>query len=162
MSDVVVLAIIGAFPLTVAAVASIISAVRSTQSAKETRPNGGSSMRDEIQRIAVAVESAENHASTASQAAMQADATARLAAEGVARADAFHLYMHDRVHDLANGIVGSTAQVAMLRRELGLDPTPGDRRAAARPNPILPDRLYPPAGRATPNPFGSMPDPTKE
>ena len=135
------------------AVASVISAIRSSQAAKETRTNGGTSMRDEIQRIAHDVRMAHDHAEMASSAARKAESTAAVAAEGVARADAFHLYMHDRVHDLANGLVGNRSQIAQLRSELGLQPIVPDRREKTRNNPLFPDRMYPPAGEAAPDKF---------
>lgn len=157
MSDAVLIAIVAAVAGLPIGVASVISAVRSTQAAKETKTNGGSSMRDEIKAIvddvkiiAVAVLSAETHAQEASAAAGRAEAKAQLATEGMARADAFHLYMHDRVHDLANGLMGNRGQIVQLREEIGLVPWVPLPKAD---DPILPDRLYPPAGDAAPNPF---------
>jgi len=59
--------------------------------------------------------------------------------------------MHDRVHDLANGLLSNRGQIAALRRELGLDALAPERKPDARD--MLPDRLYPPSGQAIPDDF---------
>lgn len=46
----ITLGVLGAVPLTIAAVASLVSAWNSLQAKKELRPNGGSSARDDVTR----------------------------------------------------------------------------------------------------------------
>lgn len=48
MSDVIVVAAIGAIPLTIAAIGSVLAAVNSKRALRETKTNGGGSMKDDL------------------------------------------------------------------------------------------------------------------
>lgn len=128
-------ALIAIVPLTITAVAALLSSSASRKTLRETRPNGGSSMRDEITRIGVEVRSAHVYAEQASASAARAEVTAQ---SGSALAREFHADLQDRVVHLAEGLAGNRHQIADLRKLFGLEPVVADRRRADVRRPVAP------------------------